>query len=250
MVNLSLFPLIQSASGPVHAIVSEHWAAYHYWSAKHDRWQIAVIDAYRPAPPGLSVVDLMVKGGKSNVSASAYDASSAGPDSSLIINRQVYGIKMPVAALGVTRTVQGTAAKMLLLGTPAGQVCMVDRRMLDARRPIIPQGAKPTPAQQAEGLPPYAPELTVTGQSYATLDKKVARLKKIVTAPAVLESASLLVAVGLDLFYIRLQPSKGFDMVPDDFPFALLVAMVTGLLVALGVLRAVMQQRALKLKWQ
>ena len=53
------------------------------------------------------------------------------------------------------------------------------------------------------------------------------RLRSSITcnAIAVLESASLMVARGLDLFYSRLQPSKGFDMVPDDFPRALLVAM-------------------------
>ena len=72
----------------------------------------------------------------------------------------------------------------------------------------------------------------------------------MVTVPAMLESSSLMVAVGLDLFYTRLQPSRGFDMVPDDFPHALLVAMVGGMGVALVVLRAVLQKRALKLKWQ
>lgn len=54
-----------------------------------------------------------------------------------------------------------------------GRAYLLDRRFLDPRRPIIAPGAKPTPAQAAEGLPPYAPELPLAGQQYATLDSQV-----------------------------------------------------------------------------
>ena len=33
---------------------------------------------------------------------------------------------------------------------PAGQVYLVDRRLLDPRRPIVPPGQKPTPLQAAD----------------------------------------------------------------------------------------------------
>jgi len=192
------------------------------------------------------VWDLAV-GRSSAVAGSDY---AHGGEEGLFFERQVFNVKLPAATLAVTRTAHGTSVKMLLLGTPFGQVYTIDRRLIDPRRPHIASNTKPTPAQAAEGLPPYNPDLTIGGPAFATLDRRVARLRAITTAPAVLESASLLVATGLDVFYIRLQPSKGFDMVPDDFPFALLVAMVAGMTVALGVLRAVMQKRALKLKWQ
>ena len=235
-----------AASGPLHGLVSENWAAYHFWSIDTERWQIGVLDGYHPAPADLSVLDLAL--GRP-AAANATEAVAADP-SLPVFERQVFTTRLAAATLGVTQTAHGTAAKMLLIGTPNGQVYMMDRRYLDPRRPIIPPGAKPTPDQQAEMLPPYQPENPIAGQLFATLDRKVGRLSRVAAVPAVLESASLMVAVGLDTFYARLQPSKGFDMVPDDFPHALLVAMVGGMGVALFVLRAVLQQRALKLKWQ
>lgn len=230
------------ASGPVHAVLSEHWAAYHFWNTAASRWQIAVLDGYHLPPPGLSALQLAL--GRAPSSDSVTDASPP------TFARQVYNTKLGAVTMGVTQTAHGTTAKLVLLGTPGGQVYQIDRRMLDPRRPLVPQGTKPSPGQVAEGLPPYAPEIMIAGQAFATMDKRVARLRRVSTVPAVLESSCLLAAVGLDFFYTRLQPSRGFDMVPDDFPRTLLVALVGAMTVGLAVLRAMMQQRALKLKWQ
>jgi hypothetical protein len=238
-------PSPQAASGPVHAVVTENSAVYHYWSARHERWAVSSIDVYKEPPPGLTVADLALgRGAAAGGNASAWDAHP------LLFDRASFLSKLPAAALGATRTAHGTAAKMLLLATPAGQVYMLDRRLVDPRRPVLAPGAKPTPTQMAEGLPPYAPELAVAGPAFATMDRRVARLRRVLAAPAVLESASLMAAVGLDLFYARLQPSRGFDMVPDDFPHALLVAIVAGMAAAAVAMRAIVQKRALKLKWQ
>lgn len=121
--------------------------------------------------------------------------------------------------------------------------------MLDPRRPIIAAGSKPTPAQQAEGLPPYTPELPLTGPHYATLDRRVARLAGVAVEAAVLESTQLMLAHGLDLYHTRIMPSRSFDMVPDDFPYALLVLIVVGMTVATGVLSRLQQNAAVKAKW-
>lgn len=221
--------------------------------------------------------------------------------------------KLPVSALGLTRTARGVTAKQLLLGTPEGQVYMLDRRFVDPARPRLAPGQKqPSPAQAAEGLPVFSPELPLVGASFATLDRRAARLRSIATEPAVLESTSLMAAWGLgeptggggctagaalryaapahwlqpepppcaaataaacralplqqlrrspnhvhaihspphtDLFYTRLQPSRQFDMVPDDFPFALLTLVVVGLSAASVVLRRVSGARMLQRMW-
>jgi hypothetical protein len=46
----------------------------------------------------------------------------------------------------------------------------------------------------------------------------------IVVSPAALESSCLMLAHGLDLMLTRVQPSKSFDLIPDDFPYGLLIA--------------------------
>lgn len=104
-----------------------------------------------------------------------------------------------------------------------GQIYMMDRRLLDPRRSVV---EKPTPAMQAEGLIPYASDLPLIGAGYATHAVHAAGLQAIVSEPTAMESTTLLLGRGLDLFGARVAPSKSFDQVPDDFPAALLVLIV------------------------
>ena len=235
----------QGSSGPVHAILSEHWAAYNYWNEEQGRWYIGSIDSYFPQPEGLNAISLLLGATSEKKNVSAYDYTPK-----LIVQSQSYRTKYGASCLAVTKTAHGTAAKMLLYGIPSGEIVSIDRRMIDPRRPKVMPGTKPTKAQMYEGVPPFSPELPMAGPSFITLYHKIARLRRIDTAPAILESSSLVFAHGLDTFFIRLQPSKGFDMVPDDFPYALLVFMVVGLSVALVALRAVIQRKTLKMKWE
>ena len=78
---------------------------------------------------------------------------------------------------------------------------------------------------------------------------QVARVRGVVTEPAALESTALLLAHGLDLFHRRLAPSASYDMVPSDFPTALLVVVVVGMAAAAAALRALAARAALKRKW-
>ena len=237
---------VRNARAPVKGIVSENWVAYHYWNTLQSRWTIGVIDLYHPQPNDLTVASLLTgtyEGvGKNNTSP--YDTPET-----LLVESERYRVKYPASCLAVTKTAHGTAAKMLLLGTPSGQIAAIDRRMLDPRRPNVKRGAKPTPEQAFEGLPAFHPELNVAGPSFVTLYHRVERLRDITTTAAVLESSSLVFANGLDSFFMRMMPSRGFDTVPPDFPRALLVTMVLGLGVALSLLRRVVRSRTLGLSW-
>ena len=71
----------------------------------------------------------------------------------------------------------------------------------------------------------------------------------VATTPANLESTSLLLAYGLDVFATRIQPSKAFDSLTDDFPYALLILITTFLLGAVVVLRFMDAGATSKQKW-
>ena len=71
----------------------------------------------------------------------------------------------------------------------------------------------------------------------------------IESSPANLESTCLALAHGLDLHLTRVQPSKTFDLLPEDFPFALLIAIVVSMVVGSIVLRYLSSQTSLKQKW-
>lgn len=43
----------QGATGPVHAVLSENMAAYHFWSVDSHRWQMAAVELYDASPTTL-----------------------------------------------------------------------------------------------------------------------------------------------------------------------------------------------------
>lgn len=232
-------------TGPVKSIVSEHWAAYTFWQQTQGRWYIGVIDTYYPQPADLNAMNLLFSRGNANDTVSPYDAP---PE--LIVESESFRTKYAASCLAVTKTSHGTTSKMLLMGTTNGQIVSIDRRMLDPRRPKVLPGTKPTPEQVYERLPPYHPEIGTSGPSFVTLYNRVERLQGIETLHAMLESSTLVFAHGLDMYFMRMQPSRGFDMVPDDFPHALLVFMVLGLAISLYILRKIIQKRTLRLTWK
>lgn len=69
------------------------------------------------------------------------------------------------------------------------------------------------------------------------------------TSPANLESTTLLLSRGLDLFFTRVQPSKSFDLLPDDFPYALLVLVTGALIAGAFILRRMDVSATTKRKW-
>lgn len=59
-----------------------------------------------------------------------------------------------------------------------------------------------------------------------------------------------MLARGLDLFLSRVQPSRTFDLLPDDFPFGTLAVFTAVMVAAAGVLRVMDARAAVQRKWQ
>ena len=71
----------------------------------------------------------------------------------------------------------------------------------------------------------------------------------MVTAPALLESTSLVFAFGLDMFVSRVAPSGTFDVLSESFNKAQLVLTISGLAVAIMFTRPMVQRKRLREKW-
>ena len=79
-------------------------------------------------------------------------------------------------------------------------------------------------ADREEGLVPYMP--TLGGVNHLTVishKNAIGRPARVVTAPTTLESTSLVLAFGIDLFVSRVAPAKEFDRLNEDFNFVALV---------------------------
>ena len=96
---------------------------------------------------------------------------------------------------------------------------------------------------------PYKPDLGLHPPFFVTYDKTVAGLRGGNTFPTALESTSLMFAFGMDIFYTRLTPSKSFDMLDDDFSYALLVVTLLGMAGFSVYLVITKQRNELAKKW-
>ena len=132
----------------------------------------------------------------------------------------------------MTVTSMGMTPKAVLVATAAGQLVNLDKRLLDPRRPNVPQ-AKMTQQDREEGLIPYMPSLGgVNPLTVISHRHTIARPRAVVTAATYLESTSLALAVGLDLFLTRVAPAREFDRLNEDFNYVALVGAILFLVVA------------------
>jgi ER membrane protein complex subunit 1 len=118
--------------------------------------------------------------------------------------------------------------------------------MLDPRRPNTP----PNPNELAEGLMQYHPFLFLDPRNLVTMNETVLGLSRVATTPAVIESATLVLACGVDLFFTRATPSKTFDLLAADFNHSFLLALLGGLAVATVALKRIDRDKKMKAAWQ
>ncbi|DBB10485.1 TPA: hypothetical protein ACH3X3_002026 [Trebouxia sp. C0006] len=223
--------------GPVHAQFVENWVAYHYFDVTNHRWEMSVLELYNKAQGNVTISDMVF--GKTSNSMSSYEPVPVE------VLRQSYFFDSGVKTMGVSATMHGISNKFLLVGTLSDQVYMLDKRMLDPRRPKGP----PTAEDQLEQLIPYQQNLIMSPLLYASHSKQVAQLSGIATSPANLESTSLMLAYGLDLFFARIQPNKAFDSLQDDFPYAFLVLITLMLTGAVLVFKRLDDKSNTQRKW-
>ena len=69
-------------------------------------------------------------------------------------------------------------------------------------------------------------------------------------SPSGLESTVLVFAHGLDLYGTRIAPSKGFDLIKDDFDYLMISAVLIGLIVVSFVARRMAQLKMLSQAWK
>lgn len=74
-------------------------------------------------------------------------------------------------------------------------------------------------------------------------------MNRVLTEPTGLESTSLVLAVGLDLFGARVAPSKTYDMLDPNFNAALLVLVLGAMTAAVVVANRFAANKRLKEQW-
>ncbi|KAI8803180.1 hypothetical protein BJ742DRAFT_830227 [Cladochytrium replicatum] len=158
---------------------------------------------------------------------------------------QAYTLGQTSSAIGVTSTIRGITTREVLFGLPSG-VYGVSRRFLDPRRTL----GNPTSDDKEEQLFPYKAGLDIMPREVASYNLEVLGTERIRSTPSSLESTSLILSYGLDLFCTRRMPSKTFDLLSESFSYSSLIATMIALLIGIVVARSFVARKKLREAWK
>lgn len=187
-------------------------------------YQIVVSDLYESATPD----DRGPLGDDETFSSLAPVENPVGGVALPFVVSQSWVVSQPLTKLAVTQTRQGIANRNIVAFLPESRsVVALPRVLLDPRRPV---GREPTANEiEAEGLPRYTPAIEIDSRNILSHDWDILGVEGFSTAPAVVESTSLLVAYGIDVYGTRVVPSGLFDILGKGFNKLTLVATVLAL---------------------
>lgn len=223
---------------PVHCALSENWFACTFFGqyALRDNpsqflkgYQLVVSDLYESELAN----DRGPLGETANFSSLGPIDLPTGPALPSVVS-QAYIIAAPLSALTVTETRQGITTRQLLAYLPeTHSIYGIPRHVLEPRRVV---GRDPNAVEVEEGLMKYHPAIEIDPKFIITHERDVLGIREIITAPAVVESTSLVFAFGIDVFGTKVAPSFVFDILGKGFDKISLVGTVLALTAGVVVL--------------
>ncbi|KAI8076339.1 uncharacterized protein BX664DRAFT_287861 [Halteromyces radiatus] len=216
----------------VHLVQVENWVVYHFWSndGNDTGYQVVVLELY--------------EGELENQRVSSSNFSSFDPLQPSI-QSAAFAFPYGVRAMGVTSTRNGVSTRDILFALPSHQILTVNKRLLDPRRPTHP----PTKDDQEEQLIPYAP-IPEERKMFLTYHLEVIGIEHIISAPALLESTSLVYAYGLDTYFTRDSPSRQFDVLSEDFSKSQLLLTIIALVIGILMVGPIVRRKQVNALWQ
>lgn len=218
--------------GPFHIVHSENWLVYVYFNDKTRRNEVSTIEMYE---------------GKEQSNSTAFSSLSKSLFKPVLDKQSFILPVSQVDAIKETITERGITSKHILIALGTGGILEMPWAFLDPRRP-----ATVTPDMREEGqvVVEYTPELPILTEGIINYNQTLYRIKDIHTAPSGLESTCFVFAHGLDIFYTRVAPSKTFDMLKEDFDYALICLVLGALVVGTVVSKKLAAKKTLKQAWK
>ena len=222
------------AGGPVRMAVVENSVVYHFWWM--GQFRLGVIDLFEASTDWHRP--------SQRPAAAVYSAVQA--------YQQTYNFPHSVSSIALLPTAHGSASKFLLLALENGQVYALDKRFVDTRRPAgLDEKADRDLLMSYRdlGVFPYHPRVPLYTRNVVSYSRRIADVRMLVTAPTALESTSLALAVGEDIFFTRVAPLGSFDILSSNFNSELLVLTVLVLSVVTLVLKKMKTSKAVSRYW-
>lgn len=160
---------------------------------------------------------------------------------------QTWVLGAPISALALSVTRQGISSRQLLAYLPQSrQIAGFHRSWLEPRRPV---GRDPTPHEMEEGLSRYGAAIEIDPKTVVSHELEILGVRRIVTSPAVVESTSLVLAYGVDVYVTRVAPSYVFDILGKGFNKISLIGTVLALSAGVAALGPMVRKKQMNMRW-
>ena len=238
-----------NARAPVQAALADNWVVYQYWDSRAKRPTISVLEMYDEGERKRQerrVVQAAFKAARGLGVGEPGRMASSRDLSQLKVLGQSYFFPQSMRAMGVSQSLRGITPRQVLVALASDQIVALDKKLLDPRRPTN----KPSQSEKDEGLVQYAEHLPLSGRAFLAEGERVRRVSAIETGTTHVESTCLVLAYGLDVLMDKIAPGKAYDLLGDDFSYALLALTLAALVgVTIGLILA-SRHRERERRWQ
>lgn len=229
-----------SADSKFPTVINENWVMYAFFNEKSRRTELGVLTLYEGMIDKAGIT--LFTSPEQVLSFSSLEPRESKP----VVLSKTYVIVKPVTALGVTSTRAGISTQQILIASADDRITSVSRQMLEPRRPT----GEVKVHEKTEGLFQYSPLVPLVSMSSPSYNQTVHDVSKIVSTSTALESQSLILAFGgPDIFFSRISPSRGFDLLPESFNRMLLSIVVIALVSVLFVVKTMGEKKMVKDGW-
>jgi len=226
----------------------------HYWNEVNARFELYVVDLYEnQEDPG--VWKLLF--GAEPKPRSAFQLETPIPI------HQTFIFPHKLKGLGITHTTKGITQKAVLFSLANSEsVVKVNKdQMLNPRRPLkLPDGTDDKARMQKlpknlqvlkdmDAILPYSPMLMVMPHDILSYYLPV-RVSKFASSATSLESTSLVLAYGFDLFFVPVRPSLAYDILGESFDYFVLYSTGAVTLVSWAVTQQMVKRKTLADRWK
>jgi len=174
-----------------------------------------------------------------------------------------YTSPFPIKTMCLTQTRNRITGKNLILVNGKNQIFQLEQHFYTSRRPLSGgNGVKPEPEEPVNPFAPidetaakkpinlknydfitYDPVFPERPQQMVSYNVELSEIRSVKAFSTKLESTSQVFAFGHDLYFTRVSPEKQFDLLEEDFPYALMFIGIIGLYVADFAFKTYMKDR-------
>lgn len=223
---------------PVNLVIGEHWCIYSYFSsAPIPEQKLVVVEFYESLVPD---------------ERRSLPGSLVNPLDDIVKPATIsnaYYFPQIIHSLALSKTKFGITTKAILLQLDDGSITYLPKYVVNARRKPESDMTKKDKEEFMASV--YEPTIPINDFSVVSHLRQIlpSDKSKLISVPTNLESTSIICSIGNDIFCTRVSPSSQFDKLGASFEKSKVLFTIMGLFILCYILRPMVDQRKLKVKW-